>query len=53
MTRTEDYPTEPAALARARELLEDVHCHRVLVSGDKGEPLAGVCLQLRVGLSVE
>jgi hypothetical protein len=53
MTRTEVYPNEPAALARARELLEDVHCHRVLVSRDDGEALAGVCLQLKVGLACE
>ena len=30
--RTEEFPTEPAALARARELLEDVDCKTVLVS---------------------
>jgi hypothetical protein len=51
--RTEDFPTEPAALARARELLEDVHCHSVLVSDGTREPLGGVCLQLKVGLAGE
>lgn len=30
--RTEVFPTEPAALARARELLEDVSCNTVLIS---------------------
>jgi hypothetical protein len=53
MTRTEDYPTEPAALARARELLDDIHCHRVLVCDGSGEPVGGVCLQLKVGLKGE
>lgn len=53
MTRTEDYPTEPAALARARELLEDVHCRRVEVCDGIGEPVSGVCLHLKVGLSGE
>jgi hypothetical protein len=52
-TRTEDFPTEPAALARARELLQDVHCRRVLVSDGAREPVAGVCLQLKLGLTGE
>jgi hypothetical protein len=52
-SRTEDYPTEPAALARARELLENVHCHKVVVSDGAGDPLGGVCLQLKVGLTNE
>jgi hypothetical protein len=30
--RTEEFPTEPAALARARELLEDVSYKTVLIS---------------------
>ena len=29
----EEFPTEPAALARARELLEDVSYNTVLISG--------------------
>jgi hypothetical protein len=49
LTRTEDYPTEPAALARARELLESVHCHRVLISDGGRNPVGGVRLQLKVG----
>jgi len=40
-SRTEEFPTEPAALARARELLEDTSCSMVLISrnadGDKEE----------------
>jgi hypothetical protein len=53
VTRSEDYPTEPAALARARELLEDVHCHRVQVCDGTGEPVGGICLQLKLGLDLE
>ena len=41
--RTEEFPTEPAALARARELLEDVSCKTVLISdipaSSWGQPL--------------
>jgi hypothetical protein len=37
--RTEEFPTEPAALARARELLEDVSCKTVLISNSSGEHL--------------
>ncbi|MBO0735259.1 MAG: hypothetical protein J2P48_01615 [Alphaproteobacteria bacterium] len=51
--RTEDYPTEPAALARARELFEDIHCHEVLVSDGSGDCLGGVRLQLKLGLACE
>ena len=53
MSRSEDYPTEPAALARARELLDNVHCHRILVSDGAGEPVGGVCLQVKLGLAGE
>jgi hypothetical protein len=35
--RTEEFPTEPAALARARELLEDASCNVVLISGNPAE----------------
>ena len=38
--RTEEFPTEPAALARARELIEDVDCKTVLVSDNSGEHLS-------------
>ena len=51
--RMEDYPTEPAALARARELLENVHCHSVVISDGESETVGGVCLQLKVGLTNE
>jgi hypothetical protein len=51
--RTEDYTSERAALARARELLERVDCHRVLVSDGVREPICGVCLQLKVGFTTE
>jgi hypothetical protein len=51
--RTEIYPTEPAALARARELLDDMFCERIAVSKGSGESLTGVCLQLKLGLNKE
>jgi len=35
-SRTEEVPTEPAALARARELLEDTSCNMVLISRNVG-----------------
>ena len=51
--RTEVYPTEPAALARARELFDDLFYERIEVSKGSGESLAGVCLQLKLGLNKE
>lgn len=51
--RDEFFPTEPAALARARELIDDVHCHAIVVSDGSGEPLRGVRLQLKLGVSIE
>ncbi len=51
--RDEYFPTEPAALARARELLDDIHCHTVVVCDGAGEKLRGVCLQLKVAVSME
>lgn len=51
--RDEFFPTEPAALARARELMDDTHCHAIVVSDGSGEPLRGVRLQLKLGLSIE
>jgi hypothetical protein len=53
MARSEDYPTEPVALARARELLDNIHCHRILMSDGTGEPVGGVCLQVKLGLTGE
>ena len=37
--RTEEFTTEPAALARARELLEDLDCKKVVVSDNCGEQM--------------
>jgi hypothetical protein len=51
--RTEDYTSEQEALARARELLDSVDCHRVLLSDGVREPLGGVCLQLKLGFTPE
>ena len=53
MVRTEDYTSEPAALARARELLERVDCHTVLVADGVRAPIGGVCLQLKAGFATE
>ena len=52
-SRTEDYASEAAALARARELLESADCHSVMVSDGAGEPVGGVCLQLKLGFTSE
>jgi hypothetical protein len=51
--KDEFFPTEPAALARARELLDDIHCYAVTVSDGAGEPLRGICLQLKLGMAAE
>jgi hypothetical protein len=40
-SQTEEFSTEPAALARARELIEDSHYRAILFSGNSGERLAG------------
>jgi hypothetical protein len=48
---TEEFPTEPAALARARELLEDVDCKMVLVSDNSGEHLSVVGVPLKPGVT--
>ena len=37
--RTEYYTSLQAALARARDLLERVDCHMVLISGDARQPI--------------
>ena len=43
--RTEEFPTEPATLARARELLEDVSYKTILISeiptSTRGQPMRG------------
>ncbi|HEV2302135.1 MAG TPA: hypothetical protein VGR91_11265 [Stellaceae bacterium] len=51
--RTEVFPTEPAALARARELFDQMFYERIAVSKGSGESLVGVCLQLKLGLNKE
>ena len=45
--RTEEFPTEPAALARARELIEDLGCKTVLVANNFGEHLGVVGLPIK------
>src|SRR6516162_3962403 len=52
-SRTEDYTSEAAALARARELLDRVDCQGVSVSDGVGEPVGGICLQLKLGFKGE
>jgi hypothetical protein len=52
-SRTETFPTEGAALMRARQLLEDGDHHAIAVSDDAGNVLGGVRLQLKVGLAAE
>ena len=51
--RDEYFPTEPAALARARELLDNIHCYAIIVCDGSGEPLRGVRLELKVAVSTE
>jgi hypothetical protein len=50
-SRTETFDTEPEALIRARELIEDGDCYAVAISDDSGEVLGGIRLQLKLGLS--
>jgi hypothetical protein len=49
--QSEEFAIEPAALARARELFEDVDCKTVLVSDNSGEHLAVIGLPSNAGLS--
>jgi hypothetical protein len=51
-TRTEYFGTEYEALGRARELLESGVHHAVALCDSSGDVLAGVCLQLKLGMSV-
>ena len=51
--RIEEFPTEPAALARARELFDDFNCDQIEVWESPGDTLRGVRLQLKLGLSEE
>ena len=41
--RSEEFATEPAALTRARELLEDVYCKTVLISDIRRAPRGSRC----------
>ena len=49
--QSEEFAIEPAALARARELFEDVDCKTVLVSDNSDEHLTVVGLPLNAGLT--
>src|SRR5436190_1265958 len=52
-SRTETFDTEPEALIRARELIEDGDCYAVAIRDDSGEVLGGIRLQLKLGLAAE
>lgn len=52
-SRIERFLSETAAMARARELLDNIDYENVAVHPDRGEIVTGVRLQLRLGLSVE
>ena len=41
--RSEEFSTEPAALTRARQLLEDVYCKTVLISDIRRAPRSSRC----------
>ena len=49
--RTEEFPTEPAAVARARELLEEFDFKTVLASDNSGEHLSVAGVPLKSGLT--
>ena len=50
---TETFDSENAALSRARQLLEDEARHGVSIRNDKGDVVAGIRLQLKLGFPVE
>jgi len=50
VTRTEYFRTEPEALKRARELIESGEHQSVSLYDNAGEVLAGIRLQLKLGL---
>jgi len=52
VTRTEYFLTEFEALRRARQLLEDGDSHRVAVHDGSGHVIAGIRLQLKLGVQV-
>jgi hypothetical protein len=41
--RSEEFATEPAALTRVRELLEDVYCKTILISDIRRVPRGSRC----------
>ena len=49
----EEYPTEPQALGRARELLDAGEHDGISVRDSSGNILCGVRLQLKLGFRVE
>jgi hypothetical protein len=49
----ETFETEPEALGRARELLEQGDCHAVAVLDEAGDVLGGIRLQLKLGFTAE
>ncbi len=53
LARTETYDTERAALARARELLDDGDHRGVVLCDGCGNTLGGIRLQLKLGIFSE
>ena len=51
--RTETFPSEQAALKRARQLLDTGLHHSIVVSDSAGNTLGGVRLQLKLGYAAE
>ena len=52
VTRMEYFGTEDEALQRARQLLEEEDHHAVCLYDGTGNALAGIRLQLRLGVSI-
>jgi hypothetical protein len=50
--RTEYYRTEPAALKRAQELLEDGDRYGIAIHDGSGSVLTGIRLELKLGMAV-
>lgn len=49
----ETFETEPEALSRARELIDEGNCHDVAVLDESGEVIGGIRLQLKLGFAAE
>jgi hypothetical protein len=49
----ETFATEPEALRRARELIDEGEYHAVAICDDSGQILSGIRLQLRLGFTGE